>query len=108
MNTHHTINAPLSQPPRFRFAKDMPADDSSLDVSDAWLEQTGEDAIVTAYFRHYPDDHGGEYASMIGLRVKTDTALDLYTKWAAQMFLGAEAYDRIEAVQTQAIADGVA
>lgn len=108
MSIHHTIPTPLSQPPRLRFAKEMPAEDSSMDVSDAWREETGEDADVTAYFRHDADDHGGEYASLIGLRVQTDTSLDLYTKWAAMIFMGSEAYARIEAVQTQAIADGVA
>lgn len=107
MLDRHTIATPLSQPPRYRLAK-MPAEDSTLDVSDAWREETGEDAIATAYFRHNSDDHGGFCADFIGLRVLTDISLDLFTAEGATAFMTWETVSRIENVQTQAIADGVA
>ena len=108
MSIHHIINTPLSQPPRLRFIADMPAEDSSADISDAWREETNESAEATAYFRHVPDDHGGTYADLIGLRVSTDISLDLFTAEGATAFMGWETVNRIENVQTQAIADGVA
>ena len=108
MSIHTEIHAPLSKPVRLRFVADMPAEDSSVDVSDAWREETGESAEATAYFRHLPDDHGGTYADMIGLKVQSDISLDLFTAAGAMRFLGWEAVTRIEAVQAQAIADGVA
>lgn len=100
--------APLSQPPRLRFIAEMPAEDSSQDASDAWREETGEDAIATAYFRHEPDGYGELCASLIGLSVQTDISLDLFTPEGATAFMGWETVNRIENVQTQAIADGVA
>ena len=108
MTPHHAINTPLSHPPRLRFSDDMPAEDSSADISDAWHEETNESAEVTAYFRHVPDEHGGICADLIGLRVSTGISLDLFTVAGATSFMGFEAVNRIENVQTQEIADGVA
>ena len=108
MSIHYEIEMPLSRPPRLRFAEDMPAEDSSADVSDVWQEETGEDADVTAYFRHTSDGHGELYADLIGLRVRTDISLDLLTAEGATAFMTWETVNRIENVQTQAIADGVA
>ena len=109
MTIHHTIHAPLSRAPRIRLLE-MPAENSSLDISDVWAEEVDADegADVTAYFKHTSDDHGEFYADMIGIRVLTATACDLYTHDGAMRWLGYEAIMRIEAVQTQAIADGVA
>lgn len=108
MTLHSTFTTPLSQAPRLRFVDDMPAEDSSADVSDAWREETEEDANVIAYFKHTPDDHGGTYADLIGLRVQSDISLDLFTRDGAIAFMGWDAVIRIEDVQAQAIVDGVA
>tara|TARA_R110002096_G_scaffold436052_1_gene666361 strand:+ start:8221 stop:8550 length:330 start_codon:yes stop_codon:yes gene_type:complete len=108
MSFQTQIAPALSQPPRLRFIAAMPAEDSSQDASDAWREETGEDAIATAYFRHTSDDHGGFYADLIGVGVLTSTSALLYSHDGAVAWFGWETVNRIENVQTQAIADGVA
>jgi len=106
MSIHHTINAPLSRAPRIRLLE-MPAEDSSLDISDVWAEEVDADegADVTAYFKHTSDDHGEFYADMIGIRVLTATACDLYTAAGAMGWLGYEAIMRIEAFETVRISE---
>ncbi len=101
--------APLSRPPRLRLDK-MPAEDSTADISDVWADEVEneEGAIVTAYFRHTSDDHGGFYADLIGVGVLTGTSALLYSHDGAVAWFGWETVNRIENVQTQAIADGVA
>ena len=106
MSIHHTIHAPLSRAPRIRLLE-MPADDSSLDISDVWAEEVDADegADVTAYFKHTSDDHGEFYADLIGIRVLTATACDLYTAAGAMGWLGYEAIMRIEAFETVRISE---
>jgi len=106
MSIHHTIHAPLSRAPRIRLLE-MPAEDSSLDISDVWAEEVDADegADVTAYFKHTSDDHGEFYADMIGIRVLTATACDLYTHDGAMWWLGYEAIMRIEVFETVRISE---
>ncbi|QLB38259.1 hypothetical protein phiGT1_47 [Sulfitobacter phage phiGT1] len=105
MSIHSQIATPLSKPPRLRFTAAMPAEDSTMDVSDAWLEETDEDADVTAYFRHSDDDHGSFCADLIGLKVQSDISLDLFTHDGAVAFLGWETVNRIEQLQTLRISE---
>lgn len=101
MSIHHTITEPpLSKPPRLRFVADMPVEDSTLDVSDAWREETQEDAEATAYFSHSHDTCGTVYADLIGLKVQSDISLDLFTHDGAVAFMTWDTVLRLENVQT--------
>lgn len=99
MSIHSEIHTPLSKPPRLRLDR-MPAEDSTLDVSDAWREETQEDAEATAYFSHSHDTCGTVYADLIGLKVQSDISLDLFTHDGAVAFMSWGTVNRIEDVQT--------
>lgn len=103
MNAHTEFTATASVLTVPVWADDYLTELTTCDITDIWLEETGDDeSEATAYFEANADTCGDLHYTMTGISVDDGHGLVFYNAERATHFLTLDAVIRIERVHTEA------